>query len=62
MDVPKMAQKHLSELRLNAQLATIVMFTNPGSVTEFYWGNPGGEKREFIALSSCLTLPCISFC
>jgi hypothetical protein len=29
---------------LNAQLATQVVPANPGSVVEFYWGNPGGEN------------------
>jgi hypothetical protein len=27
---------------LNAQLATMVVPANPGSVMEFYWGNPSG--------------------
>ncbi|KAF8472202.1 glycosyl hydrolase family 61-domain-containing protein [Russula ochroleuca] len=28
---------------LNAQLAAMVVPANPGSVMEFYWGDPGGE-------------------
>ena len=43
---------------LNAQLATMVVPANPGSVVEFYWGDPGGElvsfsrsSRSFIFLS-----------
>ena len=32
---------------LNAQLATMVVSANPGSVMEFYWGNPGGENVHF---------------
>jgi hypothetical protein len=32
---------------LNAQLATMVVPANPGSVMEFYWGNPGGENVCF---------------
>ena len=29
---------------LNAQLATQVVPANPGSVMEFYWGNPNGAN------------------
>ncbi|KAI9448963.1 glycosyl hydrolase family 61-domain-containing protein [Russula earlei] len=29
---------------LNAQLATMVVPANPGSVVEFYWGNPGQQN------------------
>jgi hypothetical protein len=32
---------------LNAQLATMVVSANPGSVLEFYWGNPGGGNVCF---------------
>jgi AA9 family protein len=32
---------------LNAQLATMVVSANPGSVMEFYWGNPGGGNVRF---------------
>jgi len=29
---------------LNAQLATMVVSANPGSVMEFYWGSPAGAN------------------
>ena len=29
---------------LAAQLATMVVPANPGSVVEFFWGDPGGEN------------------
>ena len=49
---------------LNAQLATMVVPANPGSVMEFYWGDPGGElvsfSRPLRALPSNL-LPCVEF-
>ena len=32
---------------LNAQLATMVVPANPGSVVQFYWGDPGGENVCF---------------
>jgi hypothetical protein len=32
---------------LNAKLATMVVPANPGSVMEFYWGNPGGGNVGF---------------
>ena len=32
---------------LNAQLAIQVVPANPGSVVEFYWGDPGGELVSF---------------
>jgi hypothetical protein len=35
---------------LNAQLATQVVPANPGSVMEFYWGNPGGSNVSFSPL------------
>jgi hypothetical protein len=46
---------------LNAQLATMVVPANPGSVMEFYWGNPGGQNVCFFCFafspscSLCLT-------
>ena len=39
---------------LNAQLATMVVPANPGSVVQFYWGDPGGENVCFSCFfSSC---------
>ena len=32
---------------LNAQLATLVVPANPGSVMQFYWGDPGAENVRF---------------
>ena len=29
---------------LDAQLATMVVAANPGSVLQFFWGNPGGQN------------------
>jgi hypothetical protein len=41
---------------LNAQLATMVVPANPGSVMEFYWGDPGGEKVCFFVISPSYSL------
>ena len=48
---------------LNAQLATMVVPANPGSVMQFYWGNPGGENVCFSFLFSpkLLLFPDTSF-
>ena len=46
---------------LNAQLATQVVPANPGSVVEFYWGNPGGENVCFLCFSKAVLLPDASF-
>ena len=35
---------------LNAELATMVVPANPGSVMEFYWGDPGNEKVSHVTL------------
>jgi hypothetical protein len=32
---------------LDAQLATMVVPANPGSVMQFFWGNPGGQNVCF---------------
>jgi len=37
---------------LNAQLATMVVPANPGSVMQFFWGNPGGGNVCFFVFSS----------
>jgi hypothetical protein len=42
---------------LNAQLATMVVPANPGSVMEFYWGNPGGSNVSFFAFLTLSELP-----
>jgi len=34
---------------LNAQLATMVVPANPGSVMEFYWGDPGNENVSHVS-------------
>ena len=39
------------------QLATMVVPANPGSVIEFYWGNPGGENVRFRVFPRLLLLP-----
>jgi hypothetical protein len=46
---------------LNAQLATMVVPANPGSVVEFYWGNPGGENVCFSCDPQAALLPHASF-
>ena len=33
---------------LNAQLATMVVPANPGSVMEFYWGSYAGQRVRFV--------------
>jgi hypothetical protein len=35
---------------LNAQLATMVVPANPGSVLEYYWGNPGNGHVSRVPL------------
>ena len=42
---------------LNAQLATMVVPANPGSVMEFSWGNPGGQNVCFRVFPKLLLLP-----
>ena len=44
---------------LNAQLATMVVPANPGSVVEFYWGDPGGELVSFFAFLTFLDIPLV---
>ena len=44
---------------LNAQLATMVVPANPGSVMQFYWGDPGNETVSRVPLLFFTTLrPC----
>jgi hypothetical protein len=32
----------------NAQLASMVVSANPGSVMDFYWGDPGNENVSYV--------------
>jgi hypothetical protein len=38
---------------LNAQLASMVVPANPGSVMEFYWGDPDGSNVSFFVFTTC---------
>ena len=48
---------------LNAQLATMVVPANPGSVMDFYWGDLGGANVSccFFSFPTCLCSPFYRF-